>query len=155
MNISRLFFIVSILFFFECSVCVNSSRLKSNDSIGSQPESQMLSLHGSSPPLVPGVCGLNNLGNTCFMNSALQCMSNVPALTSYFLSGKWKSELNIRNPLGSQGRIATAYADLIKQLWSGTRAYAVPREFKVCISWYLFVVWLLYYYCIECSNVFI
>ncbi|CAH8506695.1 unnamed protein product [Schistosoma intercalatum] len=115
-------------------VCVDSSRLKSNDSIGSQPESQMLSLHGSSPPLVPGVCGLNNLGNTCFMNSALQCMSNVPALTSYFLSGKWKSELNIRNPLGSQGRIATAYADLIKQLWSGTRAYAVPREFKIEIA---------------------
>ncbi|CAH8518181.1 unnamed protein product [Schistosoma rodhaini] len=115
-------------------ICVNSSRLKSNDSIGSQPESQMLSLHGSGPPLVPGVCGLNNLGNTCFMNSALQCMSNVPALTSYFLSGKWKSELNIRNPLGSQGRIATAYADLIKQLWSGTRAYAVPREFKIEIA---------------------
>ncbi|VDP04343.1 unnamed protein product [Schistosoma mattheei] len=115
--------------------------MKSNDSIGSQPESQMLSLHGSSPPLVPGVCGLNNLGNTCFMNSALQCMSNVPALTSYFLSGKWKSELNIRNPLGSQGRIAIAYADLIKQLWSGTRAYAVPREFKLSSSFQLISIY--------------
>lgn len=88
----------------------------------------------SDPQLVPGVCGLNNLGNTCFMNSAIQCMSNVPALTNYFLSGQWKSELNLCNPLGAQGRIATAYAELIKQLWSGTRAYSVPRDFKIEIA---------------------
>ncbi|CAH8498624.1 unnamed protein product [Heterobilharzia americana] len=113
---------------------MESSRIKLNDNLGSRSESQLLSLHGSTPPLIPGVCGLNNLGNTCFMNSAIQCMSNVPALTSYFLSGKWASELNLRNPLGSQGRIATAYADLIKQLWSGTRPYAVPREFKIEIA---------------------
>ena len=49
---------------------------------------------------VPGICGLLNIGNTCFMNCGLQCLSHTPLLRSYFLSGRYAAEINRDNPLG-------------------------------------------------------
>jgi ubiquitin carboxyl-terminal hydrolase 4/11/15 len=34
-----------------------------------------------------GVMGLNNLGNTCYMNSAIQCLSNIAPFREYFMTG--------------------------------------------------------------------
>ena len=36
--------------------------------------------------LEPGTLGLSNIGNTCFMNSALQCLAHTKELINYFLS---------------------------------------------------------------------
>ena len=33
-------------------------------------------------------CGLANLGNTCYMNAALQCLGSVVPLRSYFMESK-------------------------------------------------------------------
>lgn len=82
----------------------------------------------------PGLCGLINCGNSCFMNSAIQCLSNVPSLTQYFLDDEWVKELNAANPLGTQGKIASSYAELIKDIWSGHYSNLVPRDFKAKVG---------------------
>nr|CDJ94773.1 Ubiquitin carboxyl-terminal hydrolase and Peptidase C19 domain containing protein [Haemonchus contortus] len=83
---------------------------------------------------VKGACGLQNLGNTCFMASALQCLSNVPELTKYFLSNRYVADINERNPLGTRGELARAYGDLLHNMWSGENCSIVPRKVKMTIG---------------------
>jgi ubiquitin carboxyl-terminal hydrolase 4/11/15 len=71
------------------------------------------------------------------MNSALQCLSNVPELTEYFLSDRVLGEINSANVLGTGGRLAKAYKELIKNLWSGNNSAVKPYDFKVSIFWLL------------------
>ncbi|KAI5638408.1 ubiquitin carboxyl-terminal hydrolase domain-containing protein [Phthorimaea operculella] len=72
-----------------------------------------------------GLVGLQNMGNTCYMNAALQALSNTQPLTSYFLEcGAAVAVL----AADKKPQLSRAYQKLIRDMWSRkTRGYVVPN----------------------------
>jgi ubiquitin C-terminal hydrolase len=106
-------------------LALTMSRSMSNGSIMGMD----LDSSGSSKQVGTGLIGLDNLGNTCFMNSAVQCLAHTSKLVDYFL-GDFYKEINHNNPLGLKGELAYSFGDLLRKLWALDRTPVAPRQFK-------------------------
>ncbi|KAI8831707.1 hypothetical protein BC829DRAFT_449264 [Chytridium lagenaria] len=85
-----------------------------------------------SGPIKP--VGLRNLGNTCYMNATLQCLSLTMPLSSYFARDCFVKHLNVRNSRGSRGVVAMEFAKLMKSMSAGNGEVVVPKDFKKTIG---------------------
>lgn len=83
-----------------------------------------------------GNTGLLNIGNSCYLNSSIQCLIHCHPLVSFFLSDRFMDDLNPTNKDGSgnNAQLVREFDRLAKDMWFDTRSCFSPARIKTVLG---------------------
>ncbi len=64
------------------------------------------------------------------MNSVVQALSHTDPIVDFFLSNEYSGDINADNPIGYKGKVAKAFAETVKEIWSGNHKTVTPKQIK-------------------------
>ncbi|XP_034428826.1 uncharacterized protein LOC117754172 [Hippoglossus hippoglossus] len=81
---------------------------------------------------IPGVCGLDNFGNSCYLNAVLQCLCSTVPLVEHLLNQDNRKEL-----ARSKCRVAEVFVRLLEEMWLGRSSSCAPVEARSVLCFIL------------------
>jgi len=120
------------------STALHDGKVENGAVGGEQKEDTLAGVYTSSQP--PGVIGIQNHGNTCFINATIQCLANTEPLAHYLITNKYQADVRRSVSRGSslrpgaRGELTESFATVVKALWTRCMSSEISSDFRSTVS---------------------